>query len=136
MKNVNETHFVININNGHTLGFKQDTIVKYAKAISNEDSITMVIRIFQGQRSIIKTPMMIFTNTNSTYLIHGLEDNIHGVCYRIEPKGWMDYALFSKFFTNSRSFQANVYGCTKVSSVDNCIGHSIFPTLRNVLVAK
>ena len=33
MKNVDETHFVVNLDNGGTLGFKGDTSIKYVAVI-------------------------------------------------------------------------------------------------------
>ena len=45
MENIDETHFVINLDNGRTLGFRGDTTVKYAEVVSGGESMTMVIRI-------------------------------------------------------------------------------------------
>ena len=67
MENVDETHFVVNLDNGRTLGFKGNTTVKYVKVISGGDSITMVIRISGGRQSMIEAPMFIFTNLGSSY---------------------------------------------------------------------
>ena len=67
MENVYKTHFVVNLDNGRTLRFKDDTSVKYAEVVSGEDSLTMVIRIFRGRRSMIEDPMLIFTNSGSNY---------------------------------------------------------------------
>ena len=63
MKNVDETHFVVNIDNGCMLGFRSDTTLKYAKVDSSENSMTVVIGISGGRRSMIETPMMIFIHT-------------------------------------------------------------------------
>ena len=82
MKNIDEAHFVVNINNGRTLGFRSDITVSYAEVVSDEDSMRMVIRISGGQRLMIEVSMLIFTNSNGNYLICGLDDNIPGVCYR------------------------------------------------------
>jgi hypothetical protein len=90
IENINETHFIVNMDNGRTLGFWGNTTVKYADVISGGDSMTMVVRIFGGRRSLIEAPMLIFTNGNSTYPIQGLNDNIPRVSYRTGPKGWMD----------------------------------------------
>ena len=76
MENVDETHSVVNLDNGHTLGFKGDTTVKYVEVVSGGDSMTMVIRILGGRRSMIEAPMLIFTNSSSNYPIRGLKDNI------------------------------------------------------------
>jgi hypothetical protein len=90
MENLDETHFVVNLDNGHTLGFRGDTSVTYAEVVSGGDSMTMVVRISGGRRSIIKAPMLIFTNAHRSYPISRLEDTIPGVTYRTGLKGWMD----------------------------------------------
>jgi hypothetical protein len=113
MENIDETHFVVNLDNGRTLGFRGDTSVKYADMVSGGDSMTMVIRISGGRRSMIEAPMLVFTNSNSTYPMRGMEDNIPGVCYRTRPKGWMDQALFAEFFAEPRAFQSDVHGRRK-----------------------
>ena len=87
MKNVDETHFVVNLDNDYTLGFRGDTTVKYTEVVSGGESMTMVIRISGGHRSMIEAPMLIFTNSSSNYPIQGLENNILGVCYKTRPKG-------------------------------------------------
>jgi hypothetical protein len=48
IENIDETHFVINIDNGRTLGFRGDTTVKYADVVSSGNSMTMVVRISKG----------------------------------------------------------------------------------------
>jgi hypothetical protein len=65
IENIDETHFVINMDNGRTLGFWGDTIVKYVDVVSGGNSMTMVVRISGGRRSLIEAPMLIFTNGNS-----------------------------------------------------------------------
>ena len=114
MENVDETHFVVNLDNGHTLGFKRDTTMKYAEVVSGENSMIIVIKNFGGQRSMMKIPMLIFTNPSSNYPIPGLEDNILRICYRTSPKDWMDQFLIPKFFAELMSFQAEMYGGTKI----------------------
>ena len=54
MENVDETHFIVNLDNGRTLGFRGDTTIKYAEVVSGGDSMTIVIRISGGRRSMIK----------------------------------------------------------------------------------
>ena len=87
MENVNETHFVVNLDNSYTLGFRGDTMLKYAKVISGGNSMTMVIRIYGSRRSMIEMAMLIFTNLGGNYPICGLEDKIPRVCYRTGLKG-------------------------------------------------
>ena len=136
MENIDETHFVVNMNNGRTLGFRGDTSSSYAEVVSGGESMTMVIRISGGRRSMIEAPMLIFTNPNSNYPIRGLDDNIPGVCYRTGPKGWMDQTLFAEYFSEPRAFQSDVHSRPKIVWVDNCTGHNMTPQLNVVLEAK
>ena len=98
MENIDETHFVVNMDNGRTLGFRGDTSTKYTEVVFGGDSMTLVVQISGGRRSMIEAPMLIFTNSNSSYSIRGLDDNIPGVSYRTGPKGRMDQNLFADFF--------------------------------------
>ena len=133
MENVDKTHFVINLDNDHTLGFRGNTTIKYAEVVSQGESMMMVIRISGGCRSMIEAPMLIFTNLGSNYSIRGLEDNILRVCNSTGPKGWMDQTLFAKFFANPRAFQGDIHGRQKLIWVDNCTGHNITPRLTALL---
>ena len=76
IENVEKTHFVVNLDNSYTLGFRKDTTVKYAQVVLGGNSMTMVITISGGRQSIIKMPMLIFTNSDSNYPICDFEDNI------------------------------------------------------------
>ena len=49
IENVDETHFVVNLDNSRTLGFRGNTTVKYTKVVSGGDSMSMVIRISGGR---------------------------------------------------------------------------------------
>ena len=69
MENVDETYFVVNLDYSRTLGFRGDTTVKYAKVVFGGDSMTMIIRIFEGRQSMIEAPMLIFMNSSSNYPI-------------------------------------------------------------------
>ena len=132
MENIDETHFVVNMDNGRTLGFRDDISTKYAKVISGGDSMTLVVRISGGHRSMIKAPMLIFTNLNSNYPIRGLNDNIPRMSYRIGSKGWMDQNLFANFFEEPRAFQPDLHGHTKLIWT----GHNLNPRLQGVLQTK
>ena len=124
------------MSNGRTLGFRGNITVSYVDVVSGGDSMTIVIRIYRGRRSIIEVPMLIFTNSNGNYPIRGLDDNIPRICYRTGPKGWMDQTLFAKSFSEPRAFQSDVHSCSKVVWVDNCMGHNTTPQLNIVLEAK
>jgi hypothetical protein len=136
MENIDEAHFVVNMNNMRTLGFRGDTIISYAEVVSGGDSMTMVIRISGGRCSMIEVSMLIFTTSSGKYPIRGLDDNIPELCYRTGPKGWMDQTLFVEYFSIPKALQSDVHGRLKVGWVDNCIGHNITLQLIVVLEAK
>lgn len=92
VENMDETHFVFNVDNGHTLGFIGDT-TKYADVSSGGDAMTMVLRITGGRDSRIE-PFMIFMNKDGNYPIRGVPDDVTGVSYRSGPKAWMDSRVF------------------------------------------
>ena len=43
MENIDETHFVVNMDNGRTLGFRGYTSTKYTEVVSGGDSMTLVV---------------------------------------------------------------------------------------------
>ena len=113
VENIDETHFVINMDNGRTLGFRGDENVKYADVVSGDESLTMMVRITGGPDAHIEAPMMIFQNANRNYPIQGVPDNVPGVCYLKGPKGWMDRQLFPQWILEHRAYQGDRYGRTK-----------------------
>jgi hypothetical protein len=62
VENADETHFIINMDNGKTLGFRGDDDVKYADVVSGGMGMTMVVRLTGGPGSTICAPFMIFQN--------------------------------------------------------------------------
>jgi hypothetical protein len=134
IENVDETHFIVNMDNGRTLGFKGDTNVKYADVVSGGEGMTMIIRISGGISSRIEAPMVIFKNKDRKYPIQGVPDNIAGVSYRTGPKGWNDKKLFPTWFAEPRAYLPDRYGRVKALFLDNCGGHNSSPELDAQLV--
>jgi hypothetical protein len=118
IENVDETHFVINIENRRTLGFRGDETVKYVDVVSGGEAMTMVVCITRGVRAAIMIPMIIFTNQMRNYPIHGVQDNVPRVCYWTRPKGWMDMNYFRNFLMSHRLTKGI---CTNISSMCDVI---------------
>lgn len=98
--------------------------MKYANVVSGGEGMTMVVRISGGASGYIHPPMMFFfTNSNRSYPIRGIEDNVAGACYRTGPKGWMDQRLFRGYLKEGRAMSANHHGLQKTIFLDNCSGH-------------
>ena len=69
VENADETHFIINFDNGRTLGFSGDKEVKYADVVSRSEGFTMVMRLPGGRDARIAAPFMIFKNGYRNYPI-------------------------------------------------------------------
>ena len=53
VENIDQIHFIINMDNGKSLGFIGDDSVKYADVVSGGDGVTMIVRITgRGKRFI------------------------------------------------------------------------------------
>ena len=113
IENVDETHFLINVDNGKTLGFRSDQVVKYSDVVSGGEAMTMVVRVTGGIRGKIMAPLIIFTNTTSAYPIQGVWNNAPGVTYRSSPRGWMNMGIFAEYFADPIAYQGDQYGHRK-----------------------
>ncbi len=49
IENADETHFVFNMDNGRTVGFRSQEHVRYADVPSGNEGITMMVRITGGK---------------------------------------------------------------------------------------
>ena len=72
VENCDETHFVVNMDNGKTLGFRGDNDVKYADVVSGGIGMTMMVRLTGGPGARIQSPFIIFQNANGSYPIRGV----------------------------------------------------------------
>jgi hypothetical protein len=72
VENADETHFVINMDNGKTLGFRGDNDVKYANVVSGRMGMTMLVRLTGGPGATICAPFMMFQNASGSYPIRGV----------------------------------------------------------------
>ncbi|CAM6124006.1 unnamed protein product [Calypogeia fissa] len=133
VENIDETHFVFNMDNGKTLGFLGDTEVKYANVVSGGEGMTLVVRLSGGRDSCIQTPMLIFTNALQSHPIQGVPDDVPDVCYRSGPRGWNDTIVFPQYLTESRIMRRDHYGRRRVLFVDNCSGHNHSKQLQAAL---
>ena len=124
VENADETHFVFNMDNGRTIGFRGQESVKYADVVSGGEGITMMVRLTEGVRAKIEAPMLVFINQNCSYPIRGVSDDVPGVSYRSGKKGWMDNRVFREWLSEPRAIKADTYGRKRVLFVDNCTGHN------------
>ena len=138
VENVDETHFIINMDNGKTLGFRGDNDVKYADVVSGGVGMTMVVRLTGGPSSKICAPFMIFQNDNSSYPIRGVPDNVPGVSYRTAKKGFMTSSVWCQWLGEPRAQQRRHPAIhmpgNQVIFVDNFGGHNDSPAIQSQLI--
>ena len=127
VENMDETHFVFNMDDHTTLGFIGQAKVNYADVVSGGEGMTMVLRISGGVNSKIEAPFIIFTNKKRSYPIQGIPDDVEGVSYRTGPKGWMDQKLFVDWLSEPRAIDKDPAGRTRVIFMDNCSAHNETP---------
>ena len=136
VENIDETHFIVNMTNGKTLGFSGDENVKYADVVSGSEGMTMIVRITGGKNAYIEPPMMVFMNKNRSYPIRGTPDNVPGVSYRTSPKAFVDRRLFAEYFQENRAHHRDPVrdrGRERVIYVDNFSGHNSTDELQEAL---
>ncbi|GMF41526.1 unnamed protein product [Phytophthora fragariaefolia] len=123
VENMDETNFVIDFADDKTLGLVGQKQIKYADVVSGGEGMTMVVRISGGANARVHPPMMIFTNSNCSYPIHGIPDSMPGVSYRSSPKGWMNTKNFREYLQEPRAMCSDWMGREKTIFLDNCSGH-------------
>lgn len=122
--NADETHFIINLDNGRTLGFAGEDDVKYVDVVSGGEGMTMVVRLSGGRDAKIEPPFMVFMNKDRNYPIRGTPDDVPGTAYRTGPKGWMDTKVMPQWLGERRVIRELSGGRRRVLFVDNCSGHN------------
>jgi hypothetical protein len=86
VENGDETHFIMNMNNGKTLAAINEKEVKYADVVTGGVGMTMFVRLSGGARSQLQPAFFVFQSTGS-YPIRGVDDNVPGVSYRVGKRG-------------------------------------------------
>lgn len=67
--NMDEAHFVVNMNNKRTLEFRGDMSIRYLDVVSGGEGMTLVIKIRGDASAHMEPPMVIFQNKNLSYPI-------------------------------------------------------------------
>ncbi|KAL3678629.1 hypothetical protein R1sor_021585 [Riccia sorocarpa] len=129
MENIDETHFMINMDNGKTVGFRGDQEVRYADVVSDGVGMTMVVQLTGGPNAKIGVPFMIFSNKDETYPIRGIPDNRIDVCYRTTRKSFMTSKCLAEYYSERRVNLPAICGGIKMVWMDNYPGHNQTPAV-------
>jgi hypothetical protein len=78
------------MDSGCTLGLSGDKSVRYQDVVSGGQGTTMMVRISGGKGAIICQRLLVFQNVSRSYPMKGVPDDVPGVAYRTQPKGWVD----------------------------------------------
>jgi hypothetical protein len=79
---------------GLTLGFEGNTKLINVEIVSGAEAMTMIITIRDGRSVKIGTPFNMFTNQDCNYSIQEVLDDVHGISYKLSPKGeWIRFCL-------------------------------------------
>lgn len=98
VENADETHVLVNVDNGRTLVFAGDAEIKYADVVSRGEAMTMVVRISGWRDALLEAPFMVFQNKSRSYPIRKVPVKIDGASCRSGPKGWMDRKVFADWW--------------------------------------
>lgn len=123
VESADETHFVINMDNGSTLGFEGRKEVKWVDVVSDGENMTMVVRLSGGWDSRIENSFMLFKHRVRNHPIRGVLDTIEGVSSRTGPEGWMDSTVKPLWLKERQVFRFLPNDRRRVLYVDSCSGH-------------
>lgn len=106
VENHDETHFTFYMENGRVSDFQGTTRLTYAELSSGLTNFTVCVRISGGPQCKLEPCMVVFQDKQRNCPISSAPDEISGVCYRTQPKGWMGQQLFPSYFRETRTITA------------------------------
>ncbi|KAE9033223.1 hypothetical protein PR003_g8558 [Phytophthora rubi] len=122
--NMDESHFVIDLDDGNTLDFVGAQSVKYWSIVSGREGITTCVLLKGGSDARILCPMLIFKNKASSYPMQNLPDKISGVCYRTSSSAFINGRLMCEWLRESRCWgPGGPFASSRVLWMDNASGH-------------
>nr|PNR52749.1 hypothetical protein PHYPA_009124 [Physcomitrium patens] len=123
-ENVDETHFVVNMDNGKTLGFRGDDSVKNTNVVSGGQGMTMIVHLSREVRASIEVLMLVFGNAKCACEIRGIRDDVPGIAYRTAKIGFVTRAVWNDWLNEERCQVTPLQeSSTRTIFVDNLMGH-------------
>ncbi|KAG6974423.1 hypothetical protein JG688_00003080 [Phytophthora aleatoria] len=83
--NTDESHFIIDLDDGKMLDFRGADKVKNRSIVAGREGITMCVLLRGGSDAKVMCQMLIFKTKKSSYPIQGLLDSVAGAAYRSSP---------------------------------------------------
>lgn len=81
--NAEETHSVVEMNDGRTLAMKWDEEVDFCDVVCGDQGMTMIASIGGGSKLLMCAPLMIFQK-NCSYPMQGLPDTFPGMAREVD----------------------------------------------------
>ena len=135
VENMDETHFVFNMYNHKTLGFRGSNKVNYADVVGGCDGFSMVLRLKDGVDAKLMQPFLIFKNRDRSYPMMNLPVSIDGVSYRTQPRAWIDDTVFEEWLREPRAIDRDAENRTRHLFMDNCSGHKHTENVTSALLS-
>ena len=133
MENMDETHFLYDLDDYYSITRRGPKSVDYTAVVSGGTGMTLVLRLSGGLNSKLEAPFFIFKNENANYPIAGSLENVPGVCYRTQRSGWMDRSTFPKYLREPRAISALPGSDERILFVDYATGHDETPDTLTAL---
>lgn len=96
-------HFIVNAENGYTLGFSGEQDANYSETMNGSRGMTMLLRVSGGKDAKIETPFMILEDAERSYPLVGIPDDVDNCAYRTAPQGWIDETVAIQYFLEKRA---------------------------------
>ncbi|TYZ51192.1 hypothetical protein PybrP1_012005 [[Pythium] brassicae (nom. inval.)] len=106
--NMDETQFVVKMDDNKTLEKRGASAVKYHDVVSGGEGMTLVVLLRGGQNGRVETG----------------------------PRGWMDRQVFAQWLAEDRCVRRDAHGMTQVVYLDNAAGHNENGITRDILQKK
>ena len=123
---------MFDMENGRVLDFKGEKRVSYAEFSPGSNNFTLCTRISGAPQCFIEPAMVIYQNNLRIYPIRGVAPQ-PGICYRSQPRGWMDQQLFAEYFKEPKAISALPDNRRRKLFVDGCTSHHMSPALLSAL---
>ena len=92
--NLDETHFIVDSDNGRALGLLGENTVNYAEVSNGTKGFTVVSLLRGSPNACIESTFIVFKNANESYLLLGVADDLHHASYRRRKNGgWIDVSF-------------------------------------------
>lgn len=122
---MDQTCFKVGMDSKTTLEISCGEHVKYCEEGSGGENFTMMVRVSCEMPGIFESPFMIFQNQKQNYLTQGVPDDVTGISYRTDPKGWIDQRVIAQMLKESSFLSRHPSGKKQIIFIENGGSHNV-----------